>query len=210
MVDHAERQAPGDFEPEAEGGIRWSILDFLFILQRYLLELQPDDLGRREICLNTCDRIVAQIEILAEKGDLNVMQDTASCMTSSLVVFLRKVSLLCCRLVPAEDQILPSLATNRKAVVVSYLQRILLAHLRVSGSDDDVATAYVARFVRRVLDSIVMTSRPPSPRNIPSNGSGSDISRPDPYLHHQNGANTGLNAFDSDLWLQLVSWAVPR
>lgn len=90
----ADRLAPGDFEPEAEGGIRWSILDFLFILQRYLLELRPHDMMRREICLNTCDRILAQIEILAEKGDLNVMQDTASCMTSSLVVFLRKVRVI--------------------------------------------------------------------------------------------------------------------
>ena len=71
----------------------WSFLDFILILKRNNLEIAPDDPMRLDACLGVVSRIVDAIEILAENGELEIMQDTASCMTSSTGVFLRKVGL---------------------------------------------------------------------------------------------------------------------
>lgn len=48
-------------------------------------------------------------------------------------------------------------------MIVSLLQRILLSHSRVSEGDDDMATAYVARFTRRILGVVGQESRAASP-----------------------------------------------
>lgn len=46
---------------------------------------------------------------------------------------------------------------------MSLLQRILLSHSRVSEGDEDMATAYVARFTRRILGVVGQESRAASP-----------------------------------------------
>jgi hypothetical protein len=71
----------------------------MFIMKRYLYEtpsnpilvIIPDPL-QLDACLAIASKIADEIHILAGNGELEIMQDTASCMTSSLVVFLRKVS----------------------------------------------------------------------------------------------------------------------
>lgn len=69
----------------------WSFLDFILILKRNHLDLTPHDPMRLDACLAVASRIVDEIEILAENGELEILQDTASCTTSSTGVFLRKV-----------------------------------------------------------------------------------------------------------------------
>ena len=83
--------APPAFEQDKELGIAWSILDFMLIVRRHRLELAPEDSLRRHACLEVACRIVDNIERLAETGALAYLQDTASTMTSSLGVLLRKV-----------------------------------------------------------------------------------------------------------------------
>jgi hypothetical protein len=71
----------------------WSILDLIHILHRHRLELSPRDPLRLDMCLATATKCVDEIDTLAEQGPLPIMQDTGSCMTSALIVFLSKVSL---------------------------------------------------------------------------------------------------------------------
>ena len=82
---------PPNFEPDKEHVIIWSILDLIHILHRHRLELAPHDPLRVDMCLSSASKCVDEIELLAETGPLPIMQDTGSCMTSSLIVFLRKV-----------------------------------------------------------------------------------------------------------------------
>lgn len=83
---------PPNFEPDKERVIMWSILDFIHILHRHRLELAPQDPLRLDMCLASASKCVDEIELLAETGPLPIMQDTGSCMTSSLIVFFRKGS----------------------------------------------------------------------------------------------------------------------
>lgn len=61
-------------------------------MRRYLLEKASTDTLRLDACLGVAGRIAEEIDVLARNGELEFMQDTASCMASSLVVFLNKVS----------------------------------------------------------------------------------------------------------------------
>jgi hypothetical protein len=51
---------------------------------------------------------------------------------------------------------------GQKQIIVEQLQRLLLANSLASASAD-VATAYVARFIKRVLSSIAYQSRAATP-----------------------------------------------
>ena len=53
---------------------------------------------------------------------------------------------------------------SQKSLIISLLQRILLSHERVSEGDAEIATAYVARFIRRILAAIGTESKAASPR----------------------------------------------
>jgi hypothetical protein len=66
-------------------------MDFIHILHRHRLELAPQDPLRLDMCLATASKCVDEIEFLADQGPLPIMQDTGSCMTSALIVFLSKV-----------------------------------------------------------------------------------------------------------------------
>lgn len=46
---------------------------------------------RLDTCLSIAAQIVDKVETLGRKGTLGIMQDTASCMTSSLGTFFHKV-----------------------------------------------------------------------------------------------------------------------
>ena len=61
-------------------------------MRRYRLEIAIHDPLRLDACLSTASQIAEEIAVLAGNGELEIMQDTASCMTSSLAVFLRKAS----------------------------------------------------------------------------------------------------------------------
>ncbi|KAK8844525.1 hypothetical protein IAR55_006371 [Kwoniella newhampshirensis] len=150
---------PPGFDYEKEHVGLWSTLDFVLILKRHNLDIGPSDPARIDLCLADTARIVDEIDILADNGDLEIMQDTESCMTSSLVVLLRKMFHLATR--------------NQKSLIVTLLQRILVAHQRVCGDEVNTATAYVARFVRRTLRAIGTESRAGSPlRDQPINENG--------------------------------------
>jgi len=86
-------QHPG-FDPESEHVIAWCILDFMFTLKRQYYELASHEPMRLDTCLSIASQIVDEIEILGKKGTLGIMQDTASCMTSSLGTFFHKVSFI--------------------------------------------------------------------------------------------------------------------
>ncbi|WWD22922.1 hypothetical protein CI109_107417 [Kwoniella shandongensis] len=140
---------PPGFDYEKEHVGLWSALDFVLILKRHNLDIGPSDPARIDLCLSDAARIVDEIDTLADNGDLEIMQDTESCMTSSLVVLLRKMFHLATR--------------TQKSLIVTLLQRILVAHSRVCGDEVNTATAYVARFVRRTLRAIGTESRAGSP-----------------------------------------------
>lgn len=89
--DAAELVPTPGFRQDVEHVMLWSILDFMFIMQRYRVEIAVFDHLRLDSCLAVASRIAGEIDLLADNGELEIMQDTASCMTSSMVVFLRKV-----------------------------------------------------------------------------------------------------------------------
>ena len=74
----------------------------------------------------------------------------------------------------ADEKIFRDGTRSQKTLIVSLLQRILLSHSRVSEDDDDMATAYVARFTRRILGVVGQASRAASPGIMDSNGSNED------------------------------------
>lgn len=72
----------------------WSILDFMFIMKRYRHDMMRQDSLRLDSCLEIVSRIADEVDTLAANGMLVIMQDSASCMTSSMVAYCRKVSIL--------------------------------------------------------------------------------------------------------------------
>lgn len=82
---------PPCFDTDVEHVLLWSILDFMFIMKRFHLDMAPHDQLRLDSCLHIVARVADEVDILASNGMLVIMQDSASCMTSSLVVFMRKV-----------------------------------------------------------------------------------------------------------------------
>ncbi|WVR07895.1 hypothetical protein IAU60_004938 [Kwoniella sp. DSM 27419] len=141
--------SPPGFHYEKEHVGLWATLDFMLCLKRHMLETNPSDPSRIDACLGDAARIAEEIDILADNGDLGIMQDTSSCMASSLVVLLRKVFHLA--------------SMAQKSLIITLLQRILVAYNRAAGNEINTATAYVARFVRRTLRAIGTESRAASP-----------------------------------------------
>lgn len=82
---------PPCFNQELEHVLLWSILDFMFIMKRYRADMVRQDPLRLDSCLEIVSRIADEVDILAANGMLVIMQDSASCMTSSMVAFARKV-----------------------------------------------------------------------------------------------------------------------
>jgi hypothetical protein len=60
-------------------------------MRRYRYEMIAHDPLRLNSCLVIAGEISEEIQLLARNGELEIMQDTASCMTSALVVFFQKV-----------------------------------------------------------------------------------------------------------------------
>ncbi|OCF38974.1 hypothetical protein I317_07229 [Kwoniella heveanensis CBS 569] len=81
---------PPGFDYEKEHVGLWAVLDFMLILKRHRLEVAPTDPARIDACLSDASRVADEIDILADNGDLEIMQDTSSCMASALCVLLRK------------------------------------------------------------------------------------------------------------------------
>ena len=64
----------------------------MLTLKRQHYELGPHLPMRLDACLSVASQIVDEIEILGKTAVLGIMQDTASCMTSSLGIFFHKAS----------------------------------------------------------------------------------------------------------------------
>ncbi|ORY22181.1 hypothetical protein BCR39DRAFT_552054 [Naematelia encephala] len=146
----SEEAPPPGFDQEAEHVLKWSILDFIFIMRRYRLEVDMDDPLRLDACLAVASQIAGELDVLAGNGELEIMQDTASCMTAALVNLLRKVFRRATR--------------SQKSNILSLLHRLLLSHVGVSQDDSNSATAYVTRFLRRILSALGAESRRSSPK----------------------------------------------
>lgn len=142
--------------------VLWSILDFVFVMKRYRLEISPHDLLRVDACLEIASRIADEIDILADNGMLIIMQDSASCMTANLVDFGRKVG-HARDLLGLTEQVFRYCSRSQRSFILTILHRVLLAHARVTSEDSKTAPAYVARFVRRVLRALSIESRTGSP-----------------------------------------------
>ena len=91
LADSASALQPGYPESEVARG-KWASLDLLLSVKRYALETSEGDPLRLKECISVAAEIVEQIEKVASQGKLEILQDNASCMTSIVVVFLRKVS----------------------------------------------------------------------------------------------------------------------
>ena len=70
------------------------MLDFILVIHRYKIANNDMDQGALDQCLSTSDAITNIIETLAQTGALTYIQDTSSCMTSSMVTLLVKVRCL--------------------------------------------------------------------------------------------------------------------
>lgn len=72
-------------------------------------------------------------------------------------------------------QVFPRLSRPQKQLIITWLSRLLKIHDKVSKSDTNVATAFIARYIRKTLNIIAAESRVPSRANTPGfmgNGSG--------------------------------------
>lgn len=80
--------------------VKWTVLHCRFIVKRQQIEMasEGEEHATKQVpylldqCLNVICEIVDLVEEVARRGLLVVMQDTGSCMTSTMVVFLKKVS----------------------------------------------------------------------------------------------------------------------
>lgn len=159
---------PPCFEQEIEGVLLWSILDFILVMKRYRYEMGSSSLPtassgsgvngvraardpvKLDQCLHVVSRITAEIETLSSNGLLIIMQDSASCMTSSLIVFIRNSYRHATR--------------AQKSFMLTTLHRIFLAHTSLLLEEDSkTAPGYVVRFIRRVLSALSVESRQGSP-----------------------------------------------
>lgn len=148
---------PPQFEQDIEGVLLWSILDFVLVMKRYRYEMArgPRDPLRLDQCLHVVSRITAEIEALSANGLLIIMQDSASCMTSSLIVFIRNSY--------------RSATRAQKSFMLTTLHRIFLAHTSLLLEEDSkTAPGYVVRFIRRVLSALSTESRQGSPGPVPA------------------------------------------
>jgi len=91
FIDHLDR--PG-FLVDQEQILKWCMLDFILVIHRYKIAHNDMDQGALDQCLSTSDAITSIIEKLAQTGALTYIQDTSSCMTSSMVTLLVKVRCL--------------------------------------------------------------------------------------------------------------------
>lgn len=154
---------PPCFEQDIEGVLLWSILDFVLVMKRYRYEMargpRERDPLRLDQCLHVVSRITAEIEALSANGLLIIMQDSASCMTSSLIVFIRNSY--------------RSATRAQKSFMLTTLHRIFLAHTSLLLEEDSkTAPGYVVRFIRRVLSALSTESRHASPGPGPGAGAG--------------------------------------
>ncbi|RSH94939.1 hypothetical protein EHS25_000023 [Saitozyma podzolica] len=140
---------------------RWVSLDLLLSIKRYAFESDPDNILRLDECTAVAALIVEQIEAVAAQGKLELLQDNASCLTSVLIVFLRKSFW---RLSPPQQ-----------AHSISLLKRLLTCHERAAAGDTEVAPAFVARFIRRVLSAMGNQSRAVSRYPSPAGGQAVDV-----------------------------------
>lgn len=125
---------------------------------------------RLDSCLSAASQIVDEIEMLGKKGTLGIMQDTASCMTSSLGIFFHKASLSQVPTFPtlAKYQVFWTSTAAQKSLMVSLLQRVLASHVAVVGGDEKSAPAHVCRCIKRILGAICAESRAGSPSLDPT------------------------------------------
>ena len=84
--------APTAFDPNRELVLKWCMLDFMLVLFRHRLLHSRDEPWIIDRCLEIACTIVETISTLAEQNVLIYLQDTSSCMTSSLAVLLQTVS----------------------------------------------------------------------------------------------------------------------
>ena len=152
------------------------MLDFMLVIHRYKIANNDMDQDTLDQCLSTSDAITSIIETLAQTGALTYIQDTSSCMTSSMVTLLVKVCYLAV-MAATDPQIMQTSRAGQKQIIVEQLQRLLLANSLASASAD-VATAYVARFIKRVLSSMVYQSRAATPVPLGHRAAGSPVIAP--------------------------------
>jgi hypothetical protein len=116
--------SPPGFHLPDESVTKWTFLDLIFILNRHLLDLAPNDSLRLDACLGITAKLVDQIEVVAEGGWLEVLQDTGAVKTSNLGMFLRRVRQSC--FLP-----IPPLAVSRLVISSSNINsRALYSHVK--------------------------------------------------------------------------------
>lgn len=190
---------------DTEHVIAWCILDFIFSLKRQHYEMSSGAVMRMEACLASASQIVDRLEILSRQGVLAILQDTVSCMTSALGIFLHKVSSPDLHIIipqshnssslEADMQIFWTCTILQKSHIANLLQRVLKSH-ESAAEDPTAAPAYVARCFKRILAGIGSASRGGSP--MPNQQA--DSSATDGVVEM---AAQGDRA-EQDLYLQLV------
>ena len=131
-------------------------------------------------CLVIVARQVDQVEVIAADGTLRFLQDVGSCHLSRSASFLHKASFIAEKGADELLQTFWTLSSRQQTLAVDLLKRLHRCCDTAAETDSEAPTAFVARFVSRVLRSIRTQSRAGSPApGAPSTASlqGQEVSR---------------------------------
>lgn len=115
--------------------------------------------------LVTIADIVSEAEGMSSGGILKHLFDFASCILSTLTIFVHDVSSP--RPFRADPQVFRQLTSRQKSYVVTLLKRVHRLCVDVSEGNSEMATAFVARFVQRTLRLLSAESRAVSRMGTP-------------------------------------------
>lgn len=116
---------------------KWVMLELVVATKRYALRASHNSAMDVDSLLLVVSEMVSIIETLAHNGTLRILQDLASTSASVLAIYLKKM--------------FPTFTRGQQGAVASLLMRVMAAYEKASGGETDVPTAFVVRFIRRVL-----------------------------------------------------------
>jgi len=143
----------------------WVSFERSFEIERYTIrasttsEELEDALHR---CLMAVSSVVEGVERLSNCEILRYLQDVASCILSNAASFVKQVGYMFRQVQSLTHKYFWQFTSDQRSIAVSFLRRIYETCIKSAAGDNEAATAFVARFVRRTLREMTNQSTAPT------------------------------------------------
>lgn len=161
----AENVVDRQMSPTETKFLDWLSSERNFEIERYTIgasttnEEVEDALHR---CLIAVAGIVEGVETLSNCEILRYLQDVASCILSNAASFVKQVGYMSNHVQPLISKYFWQFTPDQRSIAVSFLRRIYETCIKSAAGDNEAATAFVARFVRRTLREMTNQSTAPT------------------------------------------------